>query len=172
MVIVSACLAGLRCRYDGSKKACEAVMRLVAEGKAIPVCPEQLGGLPTPRLPAEIRGGRVVRQDGVDVTAEFSRGAEEVLKLAKLAGATTAILKARSPSCGSGKIYDGSFTGGLAFAKVLAKDDYPARTRQLRGTLSRFRHNVPAVFSGERRRLARCAALPSEIRAPIQVPLQ
>jgi uncharacterized protein YbbK (DUF523 family) len=88
-------------------------MRLVAEGKAIPVCPEQLGGLPTPRLPAEISGDKVIRKDGVDVSEAFNRGAQEALKLAKLVGAQAAILKARSPSCGSGKIYDGSFTGKL-----------------------------------------------------------
>jgi uncharacterized protein YbbK (DUF523 family) len=110
MMIVSGCLAGIGCRYDGAGKPCPAVIRLVAEGKAIPVCPEQLGGLTTPRLPAEIRDGRVIRKDGVDVTAEFVRGAEEALKLAQLVGAKTAILKARSPSCGSGKIYDGSFS--------------------------------------------------------------
>jgi uncharacterized protein YbbK (DUF523 family) len=86
---------------------------MVAEGKAIPVCPEQLGGLATPRISAEIRGNRVIRKDGVDVTDEFHRGAQEALKLAKLTGAGLAILKARSPSCGSGLIYDGSFTGTL-----------------------------------------------------------
>jgi uncharacterized protein YbbK (DUF523 family) len=114
MIIVSACLANLRCRYDGAAKPCNEVIRLVAAGKAIPVCPEQLGGLPTPREPAEISAGRVLRRDGVDVTDAFIRGAQEALKLAKLVGAKTAILKARSPSCGSGKIYDGSFTGKLA----------------------------------------------------------
>ncbi len=113
MIIVSACLAGLRCRYDGAAKPCQEVIRLVAEGKAIPVCPEQLGGLPTPRVPAEINGGKVINREGVDVSAEFSRGAEESLKLAKLVGAAAAILKARSPSCGSGETYDGSFTGTL-----------------------------------------------------------
>lgn len=111
--IVSACLAGLRCRYDGETRPCEKVVQLVSAGKAIPVCPEQLGGLPTPRVPAEKSGGRVVRQDGVDVTAEFVRGAEESLKLAQLIGATKAILKSRSPSCGCGLIYDGTFSGIL-----------------------------------------------------------
>ena len=112
-IIVSACLAGLRCRYDGETKPCEKVVEMVAAGKALPVCPEQLGGLPTPRVPAEMRGGRVMRQDGVDVTAEFIRGAQESLMLAQLVGATKAILKSRSPSCGSEAIYDGSFSGKL-----------------------------------------------------------
>ncbi len=101
MIIVSACLAGLHCRYDGGEKSNAEVIRLVAEGKAIPVCPEQLGGLTTPRLPCEIVNGRVMRKDGVDVTAEFERGAQDALTLAKLAGASEAILKAKSPSCGS-----------------------------------------------------------------------
>ena len=75
MIIVSGCLAGLRCRYDGAEKPCEKVVRLVAEGKAIPVCPEQLGGLPTPRVAAERSGDKVVRKDGIEVTDEFNRGA-------------------------------------------------------------------------------------------------
>ncbi len=113
MLIVSACLANIHCRNDGAAKPNEVVLRLVAEGKAIPVCPEQMGGLTTPRLPAEIRGGRVIRKDGKDVSTEFARGAQEALKLAQLTGAYSAILKSRSPSCGSGKIYDGSFSGQL-----------------------------------------------------------
>jgi uncharacterized protein YbbK (DUF523 family) len=113
MIIVSACLADVHCRYDGGGKPCEAVIRLVAEGKAIPVCPEQLGGLPTPRTPAEQIGDKVMRKDGIEVTDEFMRGAQEALKIAKMVGAKTAILKARSPSCGCGRIYDGSFSGRL-----------------------------------------------------------
>lgn len=113
MIIVSACLADVHCRYDGGAKACQAVIRLVAQGQAVPLCPEQLGGLPTPRLPAEQIAGKVIRNDGIDVTDAFNRGAQEALKIAKLVGAKTAILKARSPSCGSGKIYDGSFSGRL-----------------------------------------------------------
>lgn len=113
MIIVSACLAGVGCRYDGTAKPCEVVLRLVAEGRAIPVCPEQLGGLPTPRQPSERVGKRVLSKDGGDVTAEFQRGAEEVMELARLAGAKQAILKSRSPSCGCGRIYDGTFSGTI-----------------------------------------------------------
>ena len=135
MIIVSACLADIHCRYDGESKPCEAVIRLVAEGKAIPVCPEQLGGLPTPRLPAEQVGDRVIRKDGVDVTAQFERGAQEALKIARLVGAKTAILKARSPSCGCGKIHDGSFTGRLVdgngiFAELCIKDRLEVETEE------------------------------------------
>lgn len=111
MILVSACLAGLHCRYDGGEKSNETVIRLVQEGQALPVCPEQLGGLTTPRLPCEIINGRVIRKDGEDVTAEFERGAQECLALAKLAVAKSAILKAKSPSCGFGRVYDGSFSG-------------------------------------------------------------
>jgi uncharacterized protein YbbK (DUF523 family) len=123
MIIVSACLANINCRYDGGTKPCEMVIRLVTEGKAIPVCPEQLGGLTTPRLPAERQGKRVIRKDGVDLTMEFDRGAQEAFKIVKLVGAKSVILKARSPSCGFGRIYDGSFTGRLVdgdgvFAKL------------------------------------------------------
>lgn len=113
MILISACLAGLHCRYDGKDKPNEHVMRLIAEGKAIPVCPEQLGGLPTPRPCSQIKENRVITEDGEDVTVQFHRGAEEALAIAKLAGAKKAILKSKSPSCGSGKIYDGNFTGTL-----------------------------------------------------------
>ncbi len=135
MIIVSACLAGISCRYDGAGKPCEAVVRLVAEGKAIPVCPEQLGGLTTPRLPAEIIEGRVIRKDGVDVTAGFIRGAQEGLKIANLVGAKTAILKARSPSCGSGKIYNGSFSeklinGNGIFAELCKQHGMVVKTEE------------------------------------------
>ena len=111
LYVVSACLAGVPCRYDGGCSPCPAVQRLIRAGQALPVCPETLGGLPTPRVPSEIRGGRVVAKDGTDVTDAFTRGAEEALRLAQENGCTAAILKARSPSCGSGEIYDGTFTG-------------------------------------------------------------
>ena len=113
MLIVSACLAGFPCRYDGKKAINTAVQQLVKEGKAIPVCPEQLGGLPTPRLPAEMKAGKVINSDGNDVTEAFEKGAAVVLEIAKQYGCTDALLKARSPSCGKGRIYDGSFSGIL-----------------------------------------------------------
>ena len=114
-ILVSACLLGLRCRYDGAGKECSAAAAL-AEGGAvlIPVCPEQLGGLPTPRTPAEIqKDGRVVTADGRDVTEEYLRGAREAVRLAVKTGCTEAVLKARSPSCGCGEVYDGTFSGTL-----------------------------------------------------------
>lgn len=113
MILVSACLAGFPCRYDGTSKTNEKIVQLVREGKAIPVCPEQLGGLTTPRLPSEIRNGRVFSSEGRDVTPEFEKGAAAVLQIAKEYGCTKAILKARSPSCGKGQIYDGTFSGKL-----------------------------------------------------------
>lgn len=135
-IIVSACLAGLATTHNGTAKPSPAVMDLVAQGRAILVCPEQLGGLPTPRLPAEVVAApvgvcaagessgqdgadvvagraRVVDAQGNDVTAQYLRGAREALKLARLSGATRAILKARSPSCGSSRIHDGTFSGTL-----------------------------------------------------------
>ncbi len=113
MMIVSACLAGFPCRYDGKARPCAQVVELVRAGKAIPVCPEQLGGLPTPRTSCEIREGRVVDADGRDRTEAFERGARAVLQIAQTYGATEALLQSRSPSCGSGRIYDGSFTKTL-----------------------------------------------------------
>lgn len=110
-VMVSQCLLGARCRYDGACAANEAVCREAVERGWIPVCPEILGGLTTPRPPAECRDGRVVCRDGRDVTDAFVRGAEEALRLAKLYGAKYALLKERSPSCGAKVIYDGTFSG-------------------------------------------------------------
>ncbi len=113
MMIVSACLAGFPCRYDGKARPSTEIMELVKTGKAIPVCPEQLGGLPTPRPPCEIREGRVVDVTGADRTEAFRRGAQAVLELAKTYGATQAVLQNRSPSCGSGWIYGGTFSKTL-----------------------------------------------------------
>ena len=110
-ILVSACLLGAACKYSGGDNLCPQVAAMAQDHALISVCPEQLGGLPTPRTPAERQGDRVVTKDGRDVTEAYLRGAQEALKLAKLFGCDTAILKARSPSCGSRAIYDGSFTG-------------------------------------------------------------
>lgn len=112
-ILVSACLLGVRCRYDGSAKSSEAVRALADSYTLIPVCPEQLGGLQTPRMPSERHGESVTAKDGTDVTDAFYRGAEETLALAQLLGCKTAILKANSPSCGCGHIYDGTFSGRI-----------------------------------------------------------
>jgi len=111
MKLCSACLLGIKCRYDGKSARNRKVIMLLKAETLIPVCPEQLGGLPTPREPAEIRGERVFTRSGKDVTENLKRGAKEVLKIAKLYGIKEAIMKQGSPSCGSGRIYDGTFSG-------------------------------------------------------------
>jgi len=128
MKIVSACLAGVNCNYKGESRPRQKVIELVKKGKAIPVCPEQLGGLTTPRSPAEQKGNKVFRKDGKDVTAQFEKGSKEALKIAKLADCNEAILKSNSPSCGCGKVVDGTFSGRLidgdgVFAKLLKKNN-------------------------------------------------
>ena len=133
MKLVSACLAGVRCGWDGDSKPCKKVVDMVRRGEALPICPEQLGGLATPRPAAEIIGGKAIASDGTDVTAAFWKGAEETLKIAKLAGCREAILKSKSPSCGSGWIYDGSFSGKLVkgdgiTAALLKKNGIMVRT--------------------------------------------
>jgi uncharacterized protein YbbK (DUF523 family) len=112
-ILVSACLLGVNCRYNGVPAPSPAVLALMERHTLIPVCPEQLGGLPTPREPSEHRAGRVVTKSGRDVTEEYGRGAQEALRLAQIFGCRYAILKERSPSCGHGRIYDGSFSGVL-----------------------------------------------------------
>ena len=112
-LLVSACLLGVRCRYDGGSKPCPQVIRMMAEHTLIRVCPEQLGGLSTPRPPAERQGEEVVNRRGEKVTDAYERGAEETLRLCRLYGCEAAVLKARSPSCGCGEICDGSFSGKL-----------------------------------------------------------
>ena len=110
MKLCSACLLGINCRYDKKTKPHTKVLELSKKEILIPVCPEQLGGLSIPRTPAEQKINEVFTKDGINVTFQFEQGAEEVLKLAKLFGITEAILKQRSSSCGSGKIYDGTFS--------------------------------------------------------------
>lgn len=121
MILVSACLLGVNCKHNGKNNENSEVIQLIKKKGVIPVCPEQLGGLTTPRLPAEIEGGegmdvlygsvKVIQKDGVEVTEAFVKGAKETLKIAKKFEVNQAILKARSPSCGMGQIYDGSFSG-------------------------------------------------------------
>ena len=129
-ILVSACLAGLPCRYDGQAKPDPEVMALVKAGLAIPICPEQLGGLSTPRSPAEIVGGtgqdvlagraKVHNAAGDDVTEQFRRGAAAVAQLARNCGAQSAILQDRSPSCGTSQIYDGTFSRQLKAGQGVA----------------------------------------------------
>lgn len=109
--LVSACLCGIACRYDGTAATVPFLAELHAKGLALAVCPELLGGLSAPRPPCEIRNGRVVTPAGTDLTGQFRLGAEKTLALARLHGISLAVLKERSPSCGSGVIYDGSFEG-------------------------------------------------------------
>lgn len=108
-VLVSACLMGVNCRYKGDGAMIPEIGRLMERCHLVPVCPEIMGGLATPRTPAERVGGRVVTRDGVDVTEAYERGAEEAARLAALYGCRYALLKERSPSCGSGEVYDGTF---------------------------------------------------------------
>jgi uncharacterized protein YbbK (DUF523 family) len=112
-IIVSICLAGVPCNYVGESSPCQAVIDLVDKGKAIPICPEQLGGLATPRTPAEKLGDKVITKDGTDVTEELERGAQRTLKIAQSIGADLAILKVLSPPRGKGITYDGTHTGSL-----------------------------------------------------------
>ena len=133
--MVSACLAGLHCRYDGRSNHKPEVAELVASGLAVPVCPEELGGLPTPRDPSERIGERVMSCTGRDVTAEFAAGAEAALYIAEEYGCSAAILKARSPSCGCGRIYDGTFSrtlvpGNGLFADLLLKKGFEVFTEE------------------------------------------
>lgn len=114
-LLISRCLLGDKCRYDGKSKPlpAETLRALRARYDLIPVCPEVLGGLPTPRTPSERQGDRVVMKTGADVTKEYRRGAEAALQAAQENHVCSAVLKERSPSCGKGKIYDGTFTGTL-----------------------------------------------------------
>ena len=131
-ILVSACLLGVPCRYDGAGKEHLDIQKLRQKGyDLIPVCPEVLGGLPTPRPPAErLPDGRVVTQEGGDGTAEYCSGAERALSLAREQGCTLAVLKERSPSCGQGQIYDGTFSriliqGSGVTAQLLEENGIP-----------------------------------------------
>lgn len=129
MILVSACLLGENCKYSGGNNRNEAVLSFLRGKDYVTVCPELLGGLPCPRPPAEIVGGKVMNREGEDVTAAFRRGAEKALLLAKKHRVECCILKANSPSCGCAMIYDGTFCGkripgmGLT-ARLLADHGY------------------------------------------------
>ncbi len=121
-ILISSCLIGLNVRYDAKSNKVESLVKLVKEGRAIFLCPEQLGGLSTPRIPAEIEftktasdvlngTAKIIGRDGSDLTNEFIKGAEATLKVCQELGITIAILKERSPSCGSNMVYDGTFMG-------------------------------------------------------------
>lgn len=110
-VLVSSCLLGIPCRYDGKSAPLEGLAELAGRVELVPVCPEQLGGLATPRPPAERVGDKVLTKEGGDVTEQYRRGATIAAALAELTECDCALLKAKSPSCGEGLIYDGTFTG-------------------------------------------------------------
>lgn len=112
-IMVSACLAGINCKYSGGNNRNDKVMELFAENEVITVCPEQMGGLPTPRVPSEIVDGVVTARDGKVVDAEFRRGAQMCLEIAEREKPDLIVLQSRSPSCGVRQRYDGSFTGKL-----------------------------------------------------------
>ena len=132
-ILVSGCLLGCQCRYKGDGCENQRVLALAKDHVLIGICPEQMGGLPTPRDPAEIVGDRVITVRGKDVTEEYHRGAEAGLYLGLLNSVDCAILKANSPSCGKGMIYDGTFTGtktegnGVT-AELLIKNGIPVFT--------------------------------------------
>ena len=134
-ILVSACLMGLCTRYDGGHNENKAVLALMDRHVLIPACPEQLGGLPTPRMPCEQVGERVMSREGRDCTAAFELGAKLALRTYELCGCEAAILKARSPSCGKGPTYDGSFTRSLTnrpgvFAGMLLKRGVPVYSEE------------------------------------------
>lgn len=121
-IIVSACLLGCDCRYKGDNCGKSEILALAKEHTLIPVCPEQFGGLSTPRNPSEIVGEKVISNQGKDVTYEYHKGAEIALKIAEINQADAVIFKANSPSCGKGIIYDGTFTGNKREGNGVAAD--------------------------------------------------
>lgn len=114
-IAVSACLLGINYKYNGGNNYSEKLEKLLEKHEVIPICPEVLGGLPIPRDPSEIVNGEVLTDKGKSVDKEFRNGAKKALKIVKESGAELVVLQSRSPSCGLGKIYDGSFTGRLVY---------------------------------------------------------
>lgn len=126
MIVVSACLAGVECRYNGSAFPVAQVAEMVRKGKAIPLCPELLAGLPSPRPPVEQYNGKIISIDGTDHTEQYAAGAKMGMEIALASRCRKAILKSKSPTCGSGFVYDGTFSGILIpgdgiFTKLLRK---------------------------------------------------
>ena len=119
-ILVSACLLGENCKYNGGNNKNENVIKLGKKHTLFPICSETFACLPTPRVPSEIRDGRVYSKNGEDLTEAFYDGAEKALYVAEETGCQTAILKERSPSCGFGKIYDGTFSGTLTYGNGIA----------------------------------------------------
>ncbi len=135
MILCNACLLGINCKYDGTSNKNKKVLKLAKNFILIPVCPEILGGLPIPREPSERKGKKVITKSGKDVTKYFEKGAREVLKICKILKIKKAILKQKSPSCGCGKIYDGTFSGKLikgdgVTAKLLKKNKIKVFTEE------------------------------------------
>ena len=135
IILISACLVGIGCKYNGEIKDYPNINTLLGRHTLIPVCPEQLGGLPTPRNPVEIKAGNVIDCHGKVYTQEFEKGANEVLKVAKMVGAQLVVLKSNSPSCGFGKIYDGTFSSTLIdgngiTAKLLKENGFTVKTEE------------------------------------------
>lgn len=121
-ILVSACLLGVDCKYNGGNNYNDKVIEYLKDKEVIPICPEIMGGLSTPRPPSERVEDKVINNQNIDVTQEYIKGAEQALKLAKLFNVKKALLKAKSPSCGNGKIYDGTFTGTLIEGKGLTTE--------------------------------------------------
>ncbi len=149
MIIVSACLAGCECRYDGKSNEVPEIKKLVLENKAIALCPEELGGLTTPRIPCEIvkvnNELKVIGQDQNDYTAQFTKGAKIVTNVARALNCKTVILKANSPSCGYGTIYDGSFTG-----KYKEGNGYTAELLVSKGVQILNEENFHSILNNEK----------------------
>ena len=131
MYLISACLCGVNCKYNGANNYNEKCNELFISGKAVLICPEQLGGLTTPRIPSELQAnakdviegnGKVITNEGLDVTREFIKGAKEVVEIAKKLPISAAILKEGSPSCGVNFVYDGSFNGNKVKGKGITAE--------------------------------------------------
>lgn len=133
-ILISACLLGVACRYDGKSKTYAQIDALKQQHTLIPFCPEIYGGLSTPRPAAERVGTQVINAVGNDVTAQYQKGADEALRLAQLLGAECAVLKSKSPSCGLGRIYDGTFSKTLTendgVTAALLKEYFPIYTEE------------------------------------------